>query len=82
MCYFHINDLLAEKGGVPSKERFESYYKEPGTLKNRYVRYVKTNLGKKTAWSKLENLIKTQNFVSIEQSSPIIDWGKAVTIEL
>ena len=82
MCYFHINDLLPEKKGVKSREEFEAYYKEPGTLKNRYVRYIKTNLGKKGAWGKLEKLIKSEDFINIEQSSALIDWAKTKVIEL
>ena len=60
MCYFHIGDLLPETGGVISKEAYEAYFKEPGTMKNRYMRYIKTNLGKKRALEKLKNLIFTQ----------------------
>lgn len=82
MCYFHINDLLPEIGGVPSREAYESYFKEPGTLKNRYMRYIKANLGKKSAWGKLEKLIKTESFMNIEQSNVLIDWSDSKVIEL
>ena len=82
MCYFHINDLLPEKGGVPSKAEYEEYYKEPGTLKNRYLRYIKTNLGKKGAWGKLEKLIQSEDFINIEQSSALIEWADAKVIDL
>jgi polysaccharide deacetylase family protein (PEP-CTERM system associated) len=82
MCYFHILDLIPEKSGVPSKGHYESYFKEPGTLKNRYMRYIKSNLGKKNAWGKLENLIKTEDFVNIVQSSSNMDWSKAPKVEV
>ena len=82
MCYFHINDLLSEKGGVPSKDEYESYYKEPGTLKNRYMRYIKSNLGKTGAWNKLEKLIRTEEFDNIEQSDLVIDWIKTKHVML
>ena len=82
MCYFHINDLLPEKGGVPSKEKYEAYYKEPGTLKNRYMRYMKSNLGKKGAWDKLVKLIKTEDFDNIAHNSSMIDWGKEKIVEI
>ena len=82
MCYFHINDLLPESKGVKSKEEYESYYKEPGTLKNRYVRYIKSNLGKKGAWRKLEKLINSEDFISIGRSNAIIDWEKSKRINL
>lgn len=82
MCYFHINDLLPQKGGVPSKAEYEQYYKEPGTLKNRYMRYLKTNLGKKGAWGKLEKLIKAEDFININQSNALIEWANTKVIEL
>ncbi len=82
MCYFHINDLMPELKGVKSRSEYEAYYKEPGTLKNRYLRYVKSNLGKKSAWRRLEGLIKSEDFVNIEQSNARIDWARAKVIEL
>ena len=82
MCYFHINDLLPELKGVKSKEEYEAYYKEPGTLKNRYMRYIKSNLGKKGAWGKLEKLIWTTEFVSVDQADKMIDWQQARTVVL
>lgn len=82
MCYFHINDLLTEKNGVKSREEFEAYYKEPGTLKNRYKRYIKMNLGKKGAWAKLEKLILTEDFVGIAQADKSIDWNVAPVVKL
>jgi polysaccharide deacetylase family protein (PEP-CTERM system associated) len=82
MSYFHIGDLLPEKGGVPTKDEYEDYYKEPGTLRNRYMRYIKTNLGKKNAFDKMTKLIASEIFVNIEQADRGIDWGKASTIIL
>lgn len=80
MCYFHIGDLLREKGGVHSKKEYEEYYKEPGTFKNRYVRYVKNNLGKKKAYTKMMDLIANDGFVSVEQADRIMDWSTAPTV--
>ncbi len=82
MCYFHINDLLPEKKGVKSREEFEAYYKEPGTLKNRYARYLKTNLGKKGAWGKLEKLIQQMDFANIEKVNQTIDWSASPVVTL
>lgn len=82
MCYFHIGDLVPEKGGVPSKEEYEAYYKEPGTLKNRYMRYVKTNLGKKGAFEKMTRLINSELFINIEKADKQIDWNNASVIKL
>lgn len=76
MCYFHIGDLLPEINGVMSKEDYEEYFKEKGTLLNRYKRYFKSNFGKKNAWNKLEKLIKTQQFLNLEQANATIDWSR------
>ena len=82
MCYFHINDLLLEKGGVPSKTAYEDYYKEPGTLKNRYMRYIKTNLGKKGAYNKLKQLLLSEMFCNLGQADYSIEWSNAQVIEI
>ncbi len=82
MSYFHIGDLIPETGRMMSREAFERYYKIPGTMKNRLVRYVKSNLGKKNAFGKMMNLIATQSFINLEQADQMIDWTKAPHIEL
>lgn len=74
MTYFHINDLVQEMNGLMTKEAYESYFKEPGTLLNRYKRYVKSNLGKKSAFDKLMRLVKTTDFVNLEEADSNIDW--------
>lgn len=82
MCYFHIGDLIPEHRGVMTKAEYEDYFKEPGTLFNRYKRYLKSNLGKDTAFSKMVSLISSMNFVNMETADSIIDWEKATTINL
>ena len=82
MCYFHIGDLVPEKGGVPSKTEYEAYYKEPGTMKARYVRYLKTNLGKKNAFPKMMRLIDDMEFVNLQQANEAIDWATAPVMTL
>lgn len=82
MFYFHINDLIEEKGKFMSKNEFEEYFKEVGTLKNRLVRYVKANIGKGTATHKLFHLMKDFSFVNLEQASSKIDWSKQPLINL
>lgn len=82
MTYFHIGDLTPETGGVMPRERFEQYYKIPGTLKNRYMRFIKTNLGKKRAFPKLLELIASEDFVNLEQADQMIDWDQAPSIVL
>lgn len=80
MCYFHIGDLAPEKGGVPSRKEYEAYYKEPGTLKARYVRYMKSNLGKKNAFSKMMQLIDEIDFVNLQQADGMVDWSRIVKL--
>lgn len=82
MFYFHIGDLIPERGGVGSKEAFEAYYKIPGTLKNRFIRYFKSNFGKKKAFGKMMELISTKEFVNLEQADTIINWEDAPSVVL
>ena len=82
MCYFHIGDLLPETSGVLSRQEYEDYFKEPGTLKARYLRYFKTNFGKKNALDKLMRLVSDVSFVNLEQADKQIDWTKAPKVVL
>ena len=82
MGYFHIGDLLPESNGVLSKEDYEAYFKEPGTIKARYLRFVKTNMGKKTALSKLMKLMSDVDFVNLEQAEQLIDWEQAPIVKI
>ena len=69
MTYFHIDDLLAETEGVMTREKYEEYFKEPGTLKARYIRYIKSNLGKKSAFKKLKKLLaeKAEHIIAVSE---------------
>ena len=82
MCYFHINDLMPESHGVQSKAAYEAYFKEKGTLKARYMRYVKASLGKKKAFSKMMRLIDDIDFVNLEQADSMIDWNNQPSVIL
>ena len=82
MTYFHIGDLIPETDGLISKEKYEEYFKEPGTIKARYIRYVKTNLGKKSAFGKLINLIDSTDFISLEQADQQMNWSQVPVVEL
>lgn len=82
MCYFHIGDLIPESHGVISKEAYEAYFKEPGTVKARYVRYFKSNLGKKSAFGKMIKLIDDMDFVNLQQADETIDWEAAKIVKL
>lgn len=53
-----------------------------GTLMNRYLRFIKTNLGMSGAFDKLQKLLRTTDFVNLEQVSKLFDWSKAPIVEL
>ena len=82
MCYFHIGDLVPESEGVMSKETYESYFKEKGTLNARYMRYLKSNLGKKNAFGKMMKLIDEMEFVGLQQAEERIDWETVIVAQL
>ena len=82
MTYFHIADLVPVMVNLKSREEYEDYFKEPGTLKNRYMRYFKTNFGKKNAFNKFLKLIETEFFVNLEQADKMIDWQGAKSVVL
>jgi len=77
MTYFHIGDFVLGSREIMSKDDYEMYFKEPGTLKNRYMRYIKSNLGKKKAYYKMIKLINTEDFINLEQADQMIDWQEA-----
>ena len=82
ICYFHIGDLLPESNGVMSRKNYEEYFKEKGTIINRYKRHIKSNLGKKNAWDKLEKLVDLTDFINLDLADKAIDWTKCPQITL
>ncbi len=82
ICYFHLNDLIKQKIAFKSKAEYENYFKEPGTLKNRILRYAKSNVGTGDAYGKLQRLLSEHLFVSIREADKVIDWEKVKTIYL
>lgn len=82
MTYFHIGDLMYHEGGIMSRKKYEEYFKEPGTLKNRLLRYVKTNLGTKGAFDKMCTLIEENKFISLREADKMIDWNSVKQINL
>lgn len=82
MCYFHIGDLVPESHGLQSKAEYEAYFKEKGTLKARYMRYIKGNLGKKKALPKMMRLIDDMDFVNLVQADEQIDWSASQIVKL
>ena len=65
-----------------SKQAYEDYFKESGTLKARYVCYMKSNLGKKNAFPKMMRLIDETDFVNLQQADSIIDWNSSMIVKL
>lgn len=82
MTYFHIGDLIPTSSKLMSRTDFESYFKVPGTLKNRILRYIKSNLGKKSAFEKVIKLVQSEDFVNLEQADLMIDWNHAPSVVL
>ena len=82
MTYFHIGDLIPESESMMTKEAYEEYFKQKGTLLNRYKRHIKSNLGKKGAFCKMKKLINRFEYVSIDEASSQIDWKSAPVVVL
>lgn len=82
MTYFHIGDLIYNKGKILSRHAYETYFKEPGTFRNRFTRYIKSNLGTKGAFDKMNKLIENNNFVSLEKADSLMDWDNIKTIQI
>lgn len=69
MCYFHMADLVDFRSKILSKADYETYFKESGTLKNRYFRYLKSNIGRKRSFQGLSKLLDSYKFISVEEAS-------------
>lgn len=82
MTYFHIDDLLVGNNPLMTREEFEEYFKEPGTLTARYKRYIKANLGKKAAFDKLKKFLSVMEFHNLEQATLLTDWVKSPIVNL
>ena len=82
ICYFHLNDLIHYRFEFKSRAEYEKNFMEPGTLKNRAVRYVKMNLGKGDAYGKFQKLLSAHEFVNIHEADRMIEWDKLNTITL
>lgn len=81
MCYFHIGDLTPENLKMKSPIEYEAYYKEPGTLKNRIVRHIKNNFGKKGAFEKMIKLVDSDDFIGLQKADEIFDWNNATVVK-
>ncbi len=82
MVYLHIDDMLEEKMPFMSREEYEDYFKEEGTLMARASRYLKANIGRSSTIAKLEALLSSMQFITVRQTSMIIDWNQAGSVSL
>lgn len=82
ICYFHLADLIHNKGQMMSRAEYEDYFKEPGTLKNRTIRYIKSNIGKGDTYTKFQRFLSEHSFININDADEIIDWEKTKMIIL
>lgn len=80
ICYFHLNDLINQKIKMKSRKEYEDYFHEPGTLKNRLMRYMKSNIGNGDGYGKLKKMMSDYPFTCIRDCG--FDWANAKTIEL
>ena len=82
MTYFHINDLEHHPYKMMTKEEYESYFKQSGTFKNRFIRMVKHSLGSRGAFDKMCNLVCAFDYLNLEEADKMIEWGEAKIVEL
>lgn len=80
MCYFHIGDLLTEKAKLMTKNEYENYFKEPGTIKNRYLRHFKSNIGRGNAMRNLEKILGNYHFISISDYLKVNPVDRVISI--
>ena len=78
MLYFHIGDLIPEIGGMMSRKDYETYFKEPGTFKARFVRYIKSNIGKRPAFNKLNDVLNSTVFQCMRDADTSIKWTSSI----
>lgn len=74
ISYFHIGDVVKLFDFFVSKELYEQYFREKGTLINRIKRQVKSSIGIGAAFEKMCRLIQEIDFISIEESEKHIAW--------
>ena len=82
MCYFHIGDLLPGPKKAMTKTEYEEYFREPGTFINRYKRYLKASLGRNGVFEKMEQLVRSMNFIGMAQAEHLIRWDQSPIINM
>lgn len=81
MTYFHLGDIIPENVRMKTRDEYEAYFKEPGPFLTRYKRYLKSNIGKHSAFKKLEALIRSMDFINLEQADRLIEWGSQPVVK-
>lgn len=82
MTYIHINDLEHHPYKMMTKEAYESYFKQTGTFKNRFVRMIKGSIGSGGAFDKMCYIVRLFDYVNLEDADKTIDWNKAKVVEV
>ena len=82
ICYFHIGDLIYNKEKIMTRDKYETYFQENGSLKNRILRYFKSHVGTKGAFSKMEHLFDEFEFMSLAQADRKLNWNNIDLINL
>jgi len=82
MTYFHLGDLNPVISGVMSKDDYEGYFGEAGTMKARYLRYIKTNIGVKGNKRKLFRLLDCLSFANLNRADESVDWSVAPIVNI
>lgn len=82
ICYFHLNDLIAQKLKLMSRSDYEEYFMQPGTLENRLIRFFKSNAKTGNTLDKLTRLLGNHQFVNLREADKQIDWNSVEIIIL
>lgn len=82
ICYFHLKDFIDYEVNFLTKEKYEQYFKEKGTLKNRWIRYIKDNMKLGNSYEKMLRLVSKMDFINIAEAEKEIDWAKEEKINL
>lgn len=75
MSYFHLNDLIAEPMQLMTRQRYEEYFKEPGTWINRLNRMIKGGIAIGNTYDKMSKLIQENKFINIQTAISNINWA-------
>ena len=70
ICYFHIEDFLKnDTHKLMTRQEYEDYFKETGTLIKRISRHFKSNVGRGNSFNNFQKLLKDFHFTSINKFS-------------